>query len=159
MKQDQIAFYATDADDAEAFKRRLGLHDKEWVLDTVTANSTVYYADGSIIAEQNVAELQFNYDLGTEVEILRYIKGANWHNEHAERHQPLYISHVGFHLDDDEPFPDLPNLVQETFTISHTATYLTDPASKGYGRKYHYRIHEISPASYLKFIKRVHKDG
>jgi hypothetical protein len=47
-------------------------------------------------------------------------------------------------------------LVQETFTTKHTSEYLTKEGSPGFGRKYHYRIFELSPGSYIKYIKRIH---
>jgi len=161
MKIDQVAFYAATQAQSDAIKAMLGLTQEEWVTDTVTARSIVNGVDG-----QNVGELQFNYSLGIEVEILRYIEGLSWHNSNPLAGNAFtrgilkapFISHVGIHLDDGEPFPEMIGcrLVQETFTISHTGQYLTDPRSPGYGRKYHYRIFELSPGSYIKYIARVH---
>lgn len=162
MKLDQIAIYATTNEDADRIKAQFSLTYDEWIQDTVTAFSIVEDKEG-----ENVAELQFNYSLGIELEIIRYVKGANWH-----QHNPLvvskinrgiwtippFISHVGIHLEDDEKIPEMKHcrLVQETFTLNHTSEYLTKPGSPGFGRKYHYRIFELSPGSYVKYIKRVH---
>ena len=155
MKIDQIAFYCSTLEQASQVKAQFGLINANWIQDTVVARSKVW----DLQEQSNTAELQFNYDLGIELEILRYIKGPHW----ADPAQLLYngfkvpfISHVGIHLDDGEEFPAMANcrLVQETWTISHTAPYLTTgPAA---GRKYHYRIFEMSPGSYIKYIRRIH---
>lgn len=150
MKMDQIAFYARNEAEAKRIKEIFGLVNAEWKKDTVTADSSVY---GSAV-ETNVAELEFNYDLGVELEILRYVSGPCWHDGMHKYDFYTYISHIGIHLDDDEDFPAMPyaRLVQETWTQSHTSPYLVDC-----GRKYHYRIFELAPGNYIKYIKRVHK--
>ncbi len=160
MKIDQCAFYATTDDQADQIKAQFGLTDAVWIKDTVTARSIVNGVD-----DQNVANLEFNYDLGIEFEILRYVDGKHWHLDNPAYGPkpegsviPPFISHVGIHLDDGEEFPAMEHckLVQETFTISHTAKYLTSPASPAAGRLYHYRIFEMSPGSYIKYIRRIH---
>lgn len=151
MKIDQVAFYARSEDEANRIKAQFGLLDAQWIRDTVTARSIVRGSE-----HQNVAKLQFNYDLGIELEILRYTSGANWHELNPLAVNDSFISHIGIHLEDGEEFPVMEHckLVQETFTISHTAEYLTTgPAA---GRKYHYRIFELSPGSYVKYIRRIH---
>lgn len=156
MKIDQIAFYCSTDEQADQIKAQFGLTDAQWIKDTVTSISKVW----DVQEQSNVAELQFNYDLGIELEILRYIRGPHW----ADPAQLLYssgfkvpfISHVGIHLEDGEEFPAMEHckLVQETWTIKHTAKYLTEgPAA---GRKYHYRIFELSHGSYIKYIRRIH---
>lgn len=154
MKIDQIAFYASTDKHAEQIKSQFGLSNAQWVKDTVAARSKVW----DLPERQNVAELQFNYDLGIELEILRYVDGPHWMDPAMLCHSFLrpFISHVGIHLDDGEEFPKMEHckLVQETFTVSHTAPYLTTgPAA---GRKYHYRIFEMSAGSYIKYIRRIH---
>ncbi len=164
MKMDQVAFYAASDEEAEKIKAQLGLANSSWIKDTVTARSIVSGIEG-----ENVAELQFNYDLEIELEILRYTKGPNWHlnnplmvpwltKDRKVWHIPSFISHVGIHLGDEEDFPAMWHckLVQETFTKSHTSEYLTKPGSPGFGRLYHYKIFELSPGSYIKYIKRIH---
>lgn len=153
-KLDQTAFYCS-TEKAELYvKRMFGLEHEPWVKDTVTAMSSVFGAEPA----RNIADLQFNYSLGHELEILHYREGPNWHQKTMMR-EP-FISHVGLHLGDDEDFPNtdfagnqLLRLVQETKTISHTSEYLTTGA--GTGRLYHYRIYEVAPGSYVKYIKRV----
>lgn len=154
MKIDQIAFYAFNDEKAEQIKAQFGLTNAKWIHDTVTARSKVL----DLPEQPNKAELQFNYDLGIELEILRYVSGPSWHNPlclNVDWRVP-FISHVGIHLEDGEEFPAMQHckLVQETWTISHTAFYLNQgPAA---GRKYHYRIFEMSPGSYIKYIRRIH---
>lgn len=154
MKIDQIAFYAPTDEHADQIKAQFGLIGANWIKDTVTAKSYVYDGPAAI----NVAELQFNYDLGIELEILRYIEGPNWHTSNPVRSMSLkpFISHVGIHLADRDDFPAMQHckLVQETFTQKHTSEYLTTGA--GAGRKYHYRIFEMSPGSYIKYIRRLY---
>lgn len=155
MKIDQIAFYAYTDEQAAQIKAQFGLNNAQWIKDTVHARSKVWDRE----EQSNTAELQFNYDLGVELEILRYIHGPNWHDPAkllSNDFKVPFISHVGIHLDDGEEFPAMEHcrLVQETWTISHTAKYLTTgPAA---GRKYHYRIFEMSPGSYIKYIRRIH---
>lgn len=155
MKIDQIAFYAKDDDEASRLKKLLGLENAEWIEDVVTANSSVW---GSRY-EKNQAILMFNYDLGIELEILRYVAGPSWHDTYENLHHNKglsFISHVGIHLEDGEEFPEMPlcKLAQETWTINHTSPYLVQN-----GRTYHYRIYEVSPDTYIKYIKRIHKEN
>lgn len=161
MKIDQIAFYCAD-DKAEAIiKAHFGLQDAEWKKDTVTAISR-FHADGEVIDEvTNIGYLQFNYDLGIELEILRYDDDSeHWHMEQVWKQRLLganfpFISHVGIHLDEGEDFPvvdaNMFLLVQETWTKSHTNPYVVEKK-----RLYHYRIYKCKGSnSYIKYIKRV----
>lgn len=150
MKCDQIAVYCQHTRQAEELKALFGLQNAQWIKDTVTANSCIRGSAPRI----NKAELQFNYDLGVELEIIRYVDGPNWHMDRPK--STAFISHVGFHLADGEDFPKMKGctLVQETFTLEHTAEYLTTGA--GAGRKYHYQIWEIGRQTYVKYIKRIH---
>jgi len=151
VKIDQIAYYCSNMESEYLVKELLGLTNKIWIYDTVTARSSVWGKDGF---GENVALLQFNYDLGIELEIIRYIKGDHWHRRFL--HDYPFISHVGIHLDDHEEFPAMEGakLAQETFTLKHTSEYLT--TGPGRGRKYHYKIFEIAPRNYIKYIKRMH---
>lgn len=147
---DQIAHYAHNPDQADGIKRLLGLQDKEWIQDHVAGRVVVFNA----LKGRSTALLQFNYDLGIELEILTFTGGLHWHmgEDHFEGGQP-FLSHHGIHLDEGEPFPaiDAP-LVQEMWTETHTNPYLVER-----GRHYHYRIHDCRPTLgvYLKFIKRI----
>lgn len=155
MKMDQIAFYAASDAQADQIKAQFGLTNAKWITDVVTARSKVW----DLPEQTNRAELQFNYDLGVELEILKYVYGPHWHDPAGlvgGNFKVPFISHVGIHLEDGEEFPAMEHckLVQETFTLSHTAEYLTTgPAA---GRKYHYRIFEMAGGSYIKYIKRLH---
>lgn len=157
MKIDQTAFYCRSPDAATTLKAKLGFVDA-WITDRVTALSWVHgMPEGD--RTENIALLQFNYQYGTEFEIIRYLSGRHWHEKcnpcWQSLHHDIFVSHIGVHLDDGEDFPSPPGeLVQETWTREHTSGYLTTGAAAG--RKYHYRIHELSPGSYIKYIKRIH---
>ncbi len=153
MKMDQVAYYCATVQSADYIKNLFGLSNAEWIIDTVTADSCVV---GQAINARNVAHLQFCYALDIELEIIRYISGPHWHARTLQR-EP-FISHLGIHLDDGDDFPNiggqkLCRLVQETKTVKHTSEYLT--TGLGRGRKYHYKIFEISPNTYIKYIKRI----
>lgn len=154
MKQDQIAYYSDIQQGTDYLKELLGLTNEPWIKDTVTARSSVFGRPFT----QNIAQLQFCYKWGSEIEILRYISGPHWHERTT--YKPPFISHVGFHLDDDEDFPEIDGigkgtcrLVQETFTEKHTSEYLT--TGLGAGRLYHYKIFQVQAGNYVKFIKRI----
>lgn len=155
MKMDQLAIYCSTNEQAAQIKAQFGLSEAPWVLDTVTSRSKVW----DLPEQSNKAELQFNYSLGIELEILRYVSGPHWADPASllgEGFKVPFISHVGIHLEDGEEFPAMEHckLVQETWTVSHTAPYLTTgPAA---GRKYHYRIFKLSSGSYIKYIRRIH---
>ena len=150
MKIDQIAYYCSNPKSEAFIKRMLGLENEPWVRDTVTAKSMVW---GKPLAE-NVAELQFNYSLGIEVEILRYTRGPNWHDGVQFSAEP-FISHVGAHLADGEPWPEFSGCVvaQETFTQQHTNEYLTTGGAAG--RLFHYKVFQLRRGNYFKVIQRV----
>lgn len=152
MKLDQVAYYCSNEKAEQTVKEMFGLTKAEWLPDTVMALSSVEGGPW----EDNVAQLQFNYDLGIELELIRYTAGNHWHKRPFGNPLPVwpFISHVGIHLEDHEDFPERPNLVQETKTLCHTATYLT--TGPGVGRKYHYKIFRIDLLQYVKYIKRIH---
>ena len=147
MRMDQIAFYCTSKSAEREVKEQFGLTTAEWIKDTVYAHCIVRGRKCD-----NVAELQFNYDLGVEFEIIRYIEGDHWLASLIN--SKPFIGHIGVHLDDNEPWPVINDwrLVQVAETYKHTAEHLTH----GYaaGRLYSYRIYEMSEHSYIKFIKR-----
>lgn len=152
MKMDQIAFYCSSKTESDRLKQALGLKLDSWIEDIVTGKSVVI---GKKEPQINIAHLQFNYQLGIEFEIIRYLSGPNWHAARNRKHGERFISHVGVHLEDEEDFPRPPGLlVQETWTQKHTSEYLT--TGHGAGRKYHYRIYELAPMTWIKYIKRIH---
>ena len=145
----QIAFYCAGPGAENEVKQQFGLTQAEWVVDTVYADVVVRGKKG-----RNVAELQFNYDLGCELEIIRYTSGPHW-MEKIIGAKP-FLAHIGIHLPDAAKWPDAPEwqLVQEAETYKHTAAHL----NTGYaaGRLYSYRIYEVSPHTFVKYIKRRH---
>lgn len=157
-KLDQLAFYITSPEQARMVQAIFGLPETGWQEDIVTTRSVVYGKE-----TENTARLLFNYSLGIEFELLQYLEGGHWHDTLANKGhmdedkwfaQGWWMSHFGFHLN-DEPMPNLPfPLVQESWTTSHTNPLLVEQR-----RFYHYRIYDIRPWSgksmYLKFIKRV----
>jgi hypothetical protein len=158
MRIDQVSYYCATPKSADLLKEDIKIPDDRWIKDMVTATSRVAL-NGIIKHDINVAELQFAYDLGMEIEIIRYISGPHWHQDNKNYNSSLpFLSHIGAHLDDGENFPDMRHwqLVQETVTASHTSKFLTDPVSAGYGRRYHYRVYQIGPGNYFKFIRRLH---
>lgn len=176
MKLDQIAMYAASESQKHDIKAWFGLVDKKWITDTVTCVSDVWMNDKAC-RDQNVAELNFNYDLGTEFEILRFVSGPHWHENLPRPWQRPFISHIGIHLDDGDPWPwqnalvlkdsdaveptvgnmvrGFGKLVQRTKTIKHTADHFNRPESPAYGRTYQYEIYEIGTGAFIKYIRRI----
>lgn len=156
MKLDQIAFYARNANEEYAIKRQLGLLDSEWKTDFVTGEvwCRTVYSDKPNFSSESEAKLQFNYDRGIEIEILTYLHGPHWHLFNPEMWMSKgFISHLGYHLDPDEDFPQQPDLlVQEMVTKTHTNNYVVSR-----GRHYHYMIFDTRQTlgCYSKYIKRL----
>lgn len=161
MKIDQIAYYCNFEYAEKNIKNTFGLLDG-WINDTVECTNRIYPEIGRPYTSEAIGELQFNYVLGIELEILRYTEGSSWHN-HLPNNIALkgnllqFQSHVGIHLDDREDFPDEENmhelkwrLVQETTTHKHSNPYLIEKK-----RTYRYKIYESVPGTYLKYIKRI----
>ena len=148
----QIAFYCSTMSAEREVKAQFGLSTANWVRDTVYAHCVVRGRKCD-----NIAELQFNYDLGCELEIIRYIEGLHWMSEIVVSRP--FLAHVGIHLPDGADWPVTPDwsLVQEAETYRHTAEHL----NTGYaaGRLYSYRIYEVSEHTFVKYIKRRHPDG
>lgn len=163
MKIDQIAFYCQTEEAEKIIKATFGLTDEsKWTKDKAISTNVIYPLHGNAYHCRAIGELQFNYDLGIELEILRYTTGSSWHNHLptmiALRGSMLpFLSHVGIHLDDGENFPDETfmnesrcwRLVQETTTHQHTNPYLLKKR-----RTYQYKIYESVPGTYIKYIKR-----
>lgn len=154
MKIDQIAYYHINDRAERELKRDLGLLDAPWQKDTVVANSIVYDRNGNGLSCVNEADLQFNYDLGIELELIRYTRGHHWHKHEHALNADIWLSHVGAHVEDDFPPMGGARLVQETWTRSHSGAFFA-PGAPGHGRTYHYRIYELAPRTYFKLIKRI----
>src|SRR6478736_3966760 len=104
MKMDQIAFYCPTEEAEVQVKENFGLmHYDDWVKDTVVAESWVK----DIGYVKTVGWLQFNYSLGVELEILRYVEGKSWHDRDRMPDGQPFISHIGIHLEDCEEFNSL----------------------------------------------------
>lgn len=161
-KIDQIAFAARTDEEEQAIKVALGLDKAEWIEDHCIASGEVFGEKGT-----NEAKLLFNYDMGIEVEILRYVSGPNY----LDGHPPLlgrtrssygYVEstrqcHIGIHHDGVGPVPtfDYP-IAQRVETQAHTNPYLLEK-----GRKYRYTIYDSFQALgvYLKVIERIETDA
>jgi hypothetical protein len=144
-KLDQIAFFAKTDEDELEIKRRFGLEDADWIEDHVLARGVVLGKQA-----ENQAKLLFNYDLGIELEILRYTAGPAYTDVFIE---PGMLCHIGFHYsgEGDVPTFDVP-IVQQVETVSHTNEYL-----RGIGRHYRYTIYDtwIEHGAYMKVIERI----
>jgi hypothetical protein len=150
MKLDQIAYYCKTDDEAQRLKVMLNLEHEHWIRDRVTARCTVWGKPNEI----NIASLQFCEKLGMQFEIIRPIQGHHWLEREVSTPTPM-VAHVGLHLDVGEAFPAMNGcaLAQEAHTVAHTCEYLTTGAAAG--RKYHYKVFEVSPHNYMKFIRRI----
>ncbi len=160
MKIDQLAFLARTDQDEAAIKNMLRLSKARWITDTVVAKGYVRGGNKTrhdTFESVNTATLQFNYDLGIEVEILRYTEGHNYPDE--GKVQSCHLCHVGFHINRGKELPKgMPGfvfqmpIIQEVWTQTHTNEYLLST-----GRKYHYTIYDTKPllGVYLKVIERI----
>ena len=152
MKMNQIAFYCATDEQADLVKRKFGLQDAVWSHDTVTAEVRVW-RDRDMVpwVGKNVAALQFNEDMGIQLELIRYTEGLHWcmyHPAYDINGVETYIAHVGIHIGEHDWPPHLNDvkLVQQAMTRHHAA--FND-------RTYEYRIYEFAPGSYVKYIKRI----
>ena len=153
MKIEQIAFGCKNPEKVIQLLSALGL--KNWICDVVIATGTIFGQPGT-----NKAHLYFNYDLGFELELLKYDNGLNWHearDSNCYEGEP-FLSHLGYHVSEKElsnvkaimKIQNIP-IIQEVFTNSHT-----NKAIKG-RRKYHYVIFDTRSlyGFDLKLIKRI----
>lgn len=143
-KFEQIAFYTPNIEASKDVYRYLGC--KTWMDDTVTARGRVGQREqkepNTII---NVATLAFNYDLGIELELIKYNAGMNWHRKAGriedDGHCSVpFLSHMAYHTEGmaDEKKRLLNSgfhIVQDVRTISHTSVPLMES-----GRRYNYVI-------------------
>jgi hypothetical protein len=143
-KLDQIAFLAHSDEDELAIKKRFGLEDAEWTEDHVVASGTVRGEQA-----ENEAKLLFNYDLGIELEILRYTAGENY----TTLLFPREICHIGFHHSGEGDVPSFDaEVIQQVETSSHTNVFLLES-----GRRYRYTIYDTyaEHGVYMKVIERI----
>lgn len=154
LKIDQLAFVARDDQDEAAIKKMLRLTEADWVEDEVVAKG---YVKGADHGTENTAKLLFNYDLGLEVEILRYTEGPNYCD--AGEVPSCHLCHIGAHIEKGESIPKefrdwvlrFP-MIQQVETQSHTNKFLVDS-----GRKYRYTIYDTRQMMgfYFKVIERI----
>lgn len=143
-KIDQLAYIAYNDEDERRIKEALGLLNADWTEDEVVASGTVRGVPGV-----NKAKLLFNYDMGIEVEILRYIEGPNY----ASHLVAGRICHVGIHAVAGQPAPTFnAPIVQQVKTRSHTNEFLLKT-----GRRYQYTIYDTfsTLGAYMKVIERI----
>jgi hypothetical protein len=153
MKIEQIAIASIDPLALIENFRILGISN--WTHDIVTAQGTVFGKNAT-----NVAQLHFNYELGFELEVLKYEAGLNWHEE-GDRNasgRSHFLSHIGLHVTEKEMEHWIRemetfgiDIAQEVITISHTNSAI---AGK---RKYRYVVfNSISKLGFdLKLIQRI----
>lgn len=131
--------------------KKIGL--TEWAQDTVIAKGEVFGEEG-----ENTAQLNFNYQLGFELEILKYLEGPNWHQARAPHDGVDFLSHMGLHVSAEEMINMKTKMkrlgigiAQEVYTKSHT-----NPHIKG-KRKYHYVVFDSRDqiGFDLKLIERI----
>jgi hypothetical protein len=164
LKIDQLAFLARSDEDELAIKKQLRLSDAHWVEDEVVATG---FVRGSRKAGEprkqatNRAKLLFNYDLGLEVEILRYIEGANYADVgHVNSCQ---LCHIGAHVEKGKQLPETMQnwvvaapIIQQVETQTHTNEFLLKT-----GRRYRYTIYDTKHflGVYFKVIERLEADN
>lgn len=146
IKIDQLAFCAWDDEDEAQIKHQLHLDKVAWVQDTVVAEGEVNGEPG-----RNTAKLQFNYDLGHEVEILRYIEGPNYCD--LAEIQGGHMCHIGSHYigEDGVPRLDAP-IIQQVVTQSHTNKFVLEAK-----RHYRYTVYDLTDklGLFFKVIERL----
>lgn len=148
-KIEQVAFACADPSAIINIAQSFGL--KNWSHDTVVAKGHVFGLPAT-----NKAELHFNYELGIELELIKYLEGFNWHRR---RHpQYIFLSHMGFHVDEakmqkckSQLAAAAVEIAQEVITQSHT-----NPVIAG-KRTYHYVVFDTQHliGFDLKLIERI----
>lgn len=157
MKFDQLAFVSVHNEQEKRLKIMLGLtKEEDWVVDNVKMKSWV----APDLFGEATARLQFHImENGMQLEILRFTGGINWVDSHIDKSfGGLLTAHHGFHLDEGEPWPELPGgrLVQITRTQQHSVAHLNEGAAAG--RTYEYRIYHVGFNLFWKFIRRIPKE-
>lgn len=158
LKIDQIAFLARNDQDEAMIKKLLRLDNAAWVEDYVEAEG---YVRGHGEAGRNKAKLLFNYDLGIEVEILRYLDGPNYPD--IGEVGSGTVAHIGMHVEKGQQIPiELQDfvfagpMIQQVVTKTHSNQFLIDT-----GRRYRYTIYDTKSliGVYLKVIERLEAEN
>lgn len=134
MKLDKIAFYAHTPEQILEVKKTFGLDKVFWITDRVTEN--VRYSASGLLGLA-VVDLNINFDLGIEVEILTYVSGPHWHyNKERHRNKQVFLSHIGCHMEPGEMAPTAAPMIQEMLSIAHTNKFQVET-----GRRYRSEIY------------------
>lgn len=158
FKIDQVAFAVRTDEGERRIKEMFGLTEAKWIEDEVVAEGYVGVGNNTSLST-NKAKLLFNYDLGIELEILRYTEGMNYVD--AQHLPECRLCHVGMHLKDGEALDAADRMgvfkapiIQRVETRHHTNPYLLER-----GRKYRYTIYDTTPilGTCLKTIERIEK--
>jgi hypothetical protein len=168
QKMDHIAYCAQTKQDRNQIKRFFGLEGADWITDRVTATVDVLHRGRWIKGAHLVMELEFNYDLGNELELVTYVDGPHLHLDDVNNGRTCFFSHHGIHLSADEPWPDerlfgklvdsadlapvAYPIIQENWTLSHMNPRLVEK-----GRTYHYRYYGTHNqfGDHIEYIKRL----
>lgn len=154
LRIDQLAFLARNDEDEANIKRMLRLQDADWTEDHVVAEGRVAGFAGT---QSNTAKLLFNYDMGVEVEILRYTEGPNYPD--VGNVVSGHLCHVGMHVEKGQELPERfkdfvfsSAIIQQVETKEHTNAFLIET-----GRRYRYTIYDTKAlfGVYLKVIERL----
>lgn len=162
LKIDQLAFIARNDEDEAMIKKQLRLSNAAWVEDEVVARGYVRADPASLNPtpdrnQENTAKLLFNYDMGVEVEILRYTEGRNYADVGGV--ESGHLCHIGAHVEKGKQLPEaLANwtlacpIIQQVETLTHTNPFLVET-----GRKYRYTIYDTKDilGVYFKVIERL----
>lgn len=166
MKMDHIAYCAQTEADAATIKRFFGLENANWVTDTVRA--VVDLPQRGIRGAELIMDLQFNYDMGNELELVKYVSGPHLHMDEVNQGRTCFFSHHGIHLGPDEDWPDerlvgalvspvdlapvAYPIIQENWTVEHK-----NPRLVAKGRRYQYRYYATKPqfGDHIEYIKRL----
>lgn len=160
LKIDQLAFLARSDEDELAIKKQLNLANADWVEDYVVAEGFVRGArkpGEPRVPAVNTAKLLFNYDLGLEVEILRYTDGHNYAD--MGKVKSCQLCHIGAHVEKGVELPETMKswavaapIIQQVETKAHTNEFLIET-----GRRYRYTIYDTKAllGVYFKVIERL----
>lgn len=158
LRIDQLAFACHSDEQEKEIMRAMGLEAAEWTVDECTAVGRI--GNYKPIEGENTAKLMFNYDLGIEVEILRYLDGPNYLDLLGTNQG---VCHIGMHVEKGTPLQDKADvaalfpfrIIQQVETRAHTNQFLLDS-----GRRYRYTIFDSTAilGTCLKVIERIELD-
>ena len=157
QKIEQVAFRCLVPELAIARYKQIGC--KDWVTDTVVAEGVLLGRPFTC-----TADLYFNYDLGYELEILKYHDfSESWHDYRTplKNESDLVLSHMALHCVEKEVLAITLQMatigcpiIQSVKTTSHTNSHIKDE------RRYRYVIFDSQHklGFDLKLIQRLNMD-